>query len=83
MCTNSSTTTHLQRRGVELSLLPCSGRVQVAWEHLGLDVASVSVRAALAGVAVLVSRLADPGGACGGRGSRWEKRSWFSEGQEL
>ncbi|CAK9040540.1 Hypothetical protein SCF082_LOCUS23558 [Durusdinium trenchii] len=35
---------------------------EVAWEHLGLDVASVSVRAALAGVAVLVSRLADPGG---------------------
>ncbi|CAK9114093.1 unnamed protein product [Durusdinium trenchii] len=28
---------------------------EVAWEHLGLDVASVSVRAALAGVAVLVS----------------------------
>ena len=28
---------------------------EVAWEHLGLDVASISARAALAGLAVVVS----------------------------
>jgi len=43
--------------------IPCDSAVKyleivlckVAWEHLGLDVASISARAALAGLAVVVS----------------------------